>query len=109
MDALNRCHSVLVLESNTFERTLSICQDRYEEIFNIRSKLEKKDVKWYELRDGLVYRKNKNKKLLFYVPSSMEANVIKTCHDDLGHVGVGKVINIAKIYWFPRMREKVKT
>jgi len=46
---------------------LSICQDQDEEILKIRNKLEKNDVKYYELRDGLVYRKHKNKKLLFYV------------------------------------------
>lgn len=99
-----------MLEGNTFERTLSIRQDRDEEIVKIRDELEKGDVRWYELHDGLVYRKDKHKKLLFYVPSSMETNVIRTCHDDLGHVGVNKVVgNIEKIYWFPRMREKVKT
>lgn len=115
VDALSRCHSVLVLEGSTFERTLSICQDRDEEILKIRDKLEKSDVKYYELRDGLVYRKNKNKKLLFYVPRSMESNIIRTCHDDIGHVGIDKVGNITnivgnitKVYWFPNMREKVK-
>ena len=56
----------------------------------------------YKLRDGLVYRKDKSKKLLFYVPHSMEANVIRSCNDDIGHVGVDKVVsNISKVYWFP--------
>lgn len=56
-----------------------------------------------------MYRKDRNRKLLFYVPRSMELNVIRTCHDDLGHVGIDKVIgSIAKVYWFPRMREKVQ-
>lgn len=65
--------------------------------------------KFYELRDGLVYRKSKNKKLLFYVPECMESNVIRTCHDDLGHLGVDKVVdNITKVYWFPNLREKVR-
>lgn len=109
VDALSRCHSILVLEGSTFERTLSVCQDRDDEILKIREKLEKGDLKCYELRDGLVYRKDKNKKLLFYVPRSMESNVIRTCHDDIGHVGVDKVVgNIIKVYWFPNMREKVK-
>lgn len=109
VDALSRCHSVLVLEGSTLERTLSVCQDRDDEILGIRNKLEKGDVKYYELRDGLVYRKDKNKKLLFYVPRVMESNVIRTCHDDLGHVGIDKVVdNIAKVYWFPRVREKVR-
>lgn len=66
-------------------------------------------MKYYELRDGLVYRKDRNKKLLFYIPRSMELNVIRTCHDDLGHVGIDKVIdNITKVYWFPQMKSKVK-
>nr|XP_012225735.1 PREDICTED: uncharacterized protein LOC105674166 [Linepithema humile] len=78
VDALSRCHSVLVLEGSTFERTLSICQDRDAEILKIRERLEEGEVKHYELRDGLVYRKDNDKKLLFFV------------------------------YWFPRLREKVK-
>ncbi|XP_011859227.1 PREDICTED: uncharacterized protein LOC105556736 [Vollenhovia emeryi] len=109
VDALSRCHSILVLEGSTFERTLSICQDRDEKIVKIRDELEKGDVQFYELRDGLVYRKDKHKKLLFYVPGVMESNVIRTCHDDIGHVGVDKTVNnIQKVYWFPSMREKVK-
>jgi len=109
VDALSRCHSVLVLEGSSFDRTLSICQDRDDEIIKIRDELEKRDVKHYELRDGLVYRRDRNIKLLFYVPRSMEKNVIRTCHDDLGHVGIDKVVNnITKVYWFPRDRDKVK-
>lgn len=66
-------------------------------------------MKFYELRDGLVYRKDKTKKLLFYVPESMENNVIRTGHDDLGHLGVEKVFgNLTKVYWFPRMRDKIQ-
>lgn len=99
VDALSRCHSVLVLEGSTLERTLSVCQDRDDDILTIRNELEKGDVKYYELRDGLVYRKDKQKRLLFFVPRSMESNVIRTCHDDLAHVGIDKVINnITKVY-----------
>lgn len=98
VDALSR-HSVLVLEGSTLERTLSVCQDCDENILKIRNELEKDDVKHYELRDGFVYRKDKNKKLLFCVPRSMESNVIRTCHDDLGHVGIDEVVDcITKIY-----------
>lgn len=47
---------------------------------------------------GFIYRKDKNKKLLFYVPRSMESNVIRTCHDDIGHIGVDKIVgNITKL------------
>ncbi|KOC58629.1 Pro-Pol polyprotein [Habropoda laboriosa] len=66
-------------------------------------------MKNFELRDGLVYRKNKMRKLLFYVPGRMESNVIRTCHDDLGHAGFDKVINnITKLYWFPKLHKKVR-
>ena len=107
VDALSRCHGVLVIEGNNFEQTLSICQDRDEEICKIREKLERTEMKFFELRDGLVYRKDKMKKLLFYVPHSMENNVIRTCHDDLGHVGLDKVINnVTKIYWFSEIAGK---
>ncbi|XP_043263615.1 uncharacterized protein LOC122403885 [Colletes gigas] len=107
VDALSRCHSVLVIEGNTFEQTLSVCQNKDPEIGKIRDQLEKGELKQFELRDGLVYRKDRTKKLLFYVPRSMEDNVIRTCHDDLGHVGQDKVVsNLGKLYWFPNLREK---
>lgn len=110
VDALSRCHSVLILESNTFERVLSIKQDNDLEIRKIRDRLETGDDKFFELRDGLVYRKIGRGKLLFYVPKAMEDNVIRTCHDDLGHVGRDKVVkSITDAYWFPKIGEKVKT
>jgi len=109
VDALSRCNNILVLEGNTFEQTLSIKQDQDEKIQKIRDKLEENEDKLYALRDGLVYRKINKRNLLFYVPEQMENNVIRICHDDLGHVGTRKVIsNITKTYWFPEMQEKVK-
>lgn len=99
VDALSRCHSVLILEANSFEQILSIQQDRDANIVKIRDKLKASEDKYFELRESLVYRKNKNQKLLFYIPASMEINVIRICHDDIGHVGIDKVIdNIYKVY-----------
>lgn len=77
VDALSRCYSILVLGGSTLEKTLSVCQDRDKDILKIRDELEKRDMKHYKLRSGLVYRKDKNKKLLFYVSNSMESNVIR--------------------------------
>lgn len=109
VDALSRCNSILILEGNTFEQMLSIKQDQDAEICKIRDRLEKSEDKLFELRDGLVYRKVNKNNLLFYVPEVMESNVIRTCHDDLGHVGTSKVIaSITKIYWFPDMQTKVR-
>lgn len=109
VDALSRYHSILVLEPNTFEHILSVKQSQDNTIRELRNQLEISENKFYELRDGLVYRKVGNNKLLFYVPACLESNVIRTCHDDLGHLGVDKVVeNITRIYWFPQIRRKVR-
>lgn len=109
VDALSRCHSVLVLEPNTFEQVLSMKQCQDPAISELRDELEVRENKFYELRDGLVYRKAKKDKLLFYVPACLENNVIRACHDDLGHLGVDKVVdNISRVYWFPQIRRKTK-
>lgn len=108
VDALSRCHNILVLEANTFEQILSVKQGIDEKIVEIRNNLEKKSDKHFELREGLVYRKDKGR-LLFYVPKAMESNVIRSCHDDMAHIGLEKVVeNIRRIYWFPDMKLKVR-
>jgi len=99
VDALSRCCTVLVLEGNTFERILSIKQDQDPIIQQLREQLEITEDKFFELRDGLVYRKAKGGKLLFYVPECLENNVIRTCHDNIGHASIGKAIeNISRVY-----------
>ena len=109
VDALSLCHSVLVLEANTFNQNLSVRHNQDTEITKIRERVEKSEDKFFELRDGLVYRKTNDNNLLFYVLEPMVDNVIRTCHDDLGQIGLEKVVhNSTKIYWIPRLREKVK-
>lgn len=108
VDAFSRCHAILVLESNSFEQVLALRQNTDDDIIKIRDELLTKDSKLFELRNGLVYRKE-NKNVKFYVPKSMESNVIRTCHDDMAHVGLLKVIeNISRVYWFPDMKTKVR-
>jgi len=108
VDAFSRCHAILILESNTFEQVLEIRQNTDDNIVKIRDKLETVDDKFYELRNGVVYRKE-NKHVRFYVPESMETNVIRSCHDVMAHVGLSKVIeNISRVYWFPSMKVKVR-
>lgn len=106
-DALSR-KSILIIEGNSFERVLSIKQDQDKEISEIRDRLAKTESKHFEMRDGLVYRKNKNE-LLFYVPNDMESQVIRTYHDDMGHFGLDKTHElISRTYWFPDIKNKVK-
>lgn len=110
VDALSRnVDEVLVIEENTLEQTLAIEQGRDTTLASIRTKLETMPSNKYDLQDGLVYKKASDGRLLFYVPQSMETNVIRTCHDDMGHFGKEKVIEkLGKVYWFPKMIEKVQ-
>ena len=67
VNALNRCHSILVIEGNTFEKSLALHQECDEEIRRIRKNLEKKNDKLFESLNGLIYRKVNKNELLFYV------------------------------------------
>jgi hypothetical protein len=85
VDAFSRCYAILILEPNTFEQVLAMRQNTDDNIIKIRDKLQTGDDKFYELHNGLVYWKE-NKHVKFYVPESMETNVIRSCHDNMAHV-----------------------
>lgn len=85
-DALSRFQNILVQEENRFEQNLAVTQDLDDQIVKIRAELEVREYPHYELRNGLVYRKE-NDKILFYVPVRMENNILIACHDNFGHVG----------------------
>lgn len=107
VDALSRNH-ILVLEGCTFNQTLSIKQNTDSEIKKIAETLEKSEHPLYELRNGLVYRKNHDR-LLFFVPSEMRDHVIRANHDDMGHIGVDRTVELIKrVYWFPKLTDSVK-
>ena len=73
-------------EENPLEWNVTVCQGQDPKIVEIRSKLEKSEDKFYEMRNGLVYRKDGDK-LSFRVPELMERNVLCKYHDELGHLG----------------------
>lgn len=53
--------------------------------------------------------RKENGKCLFYVPKSMRSKVLRTCHDDVGHVGVEKVKELVmRSYWFPNMKQTIR-
>lgn len=108
VDALSRIYSILLLEENTFEQNLAVAQNLDEIIVKLKENLQIKEDKHFELRNGLVYRKLKDK-ILFYVPQKMESQVIQNCHDHLGHLGIDKTYDyILRAYWFPDLKSKVK-
>lgn len=108
VDALSREFGVLTITENTFERNLEILQNQDPQVCNIREQLQHSESKFYELNNGLVYRKLGDK-LLFYVPSSMEENVIRANHEEIGHQGINKTLEyISRIYWFPDKKQKIQ-
>lgn len=108
-DALSRKNSILIITENSFERNLELLQDLDEDICKIRQKLEQDEDKFFELNNGLVYRKQ-NDRLLFYVPKSMEDNVIRASHEEVAHQGTDKTLEYLKrVYWLPNLKQKVNT
>jgi len=87
VDALNRNTSILILTENTFELTLSIKQIEDKDIDKVKELLNESEDEYFEMRNGLVYRKYKSE-LLFYIPSSMEVDVIRSVHEEYSHLGV---------------------
>jgi hypothetical protein len=55
VDALSR--TVDVIEENPFEWNITLCQGQDPKIVEIRDKLEQFEDKFYEMRNGFVYRK----------------------------------------------------
>ena len=48
-------------------------------------------------------------RLLFYVPDEMCNHVIRSNHDNMGHIGVNRTIEfIKRAYWFLNMSDLIK-
>lgn len=108
VDALSRVNNILVIENNSFEFNLAICQAQDPKIEKLKTQLEREQDGTYEMRNGLIYRKKRDK-VLFYVPSAMEQDLLHKYHNDFGHFGVDKTYNILReSYWFPQMKAKVQ-
>ncbi|KAK9722218.1 Rab-GTPase-TBC domain [Popillia japonica] len=84
VDALSRVNSILILEENTFEQNLAVTQNLDPVIKELKIGLQISENKSFELRNGVVYKKVKDK-ILFYVREITENQVIQNCHDNLGH------------------------
>lgn len=106
VDALSRSFGVLVVEDNPFEWNLMILQYKDPKIKDLMDSLEGNEDPHYELRNGVVYKKHSGQ-LLFVVPEGMEQHVLFRYHNEMGHIGVSKMIEVLKrTYWFPHIRRK---
>lgn len=106
VDALSRSFGILILEDNPFEWNLILLQSKDSKIKSIADKLEVAPDPYYELRNGLIYKKHAGK-LLFLVPERMEKHVLFHYHNEKGHIGSHKMIDLIKdSYWFPDVKAK---
>lgn len=115
VDALSRVHElekyeeVMIVEELSFEDNLAIIQGQDKELLKLRELLEKQPHKFYELRNGVIFKKINKGDVKFLVPSCMEQQVIRNCHESYGHGGVEKTVElIRRFYWFEGITEKVK-
>lgn len=108
-DALSRnVNNVSVISSTDLYYQLQVTQNRDPVIKNLKDALETSESPPYEMHNGIVYRKNSENKLLFYVPKEMELQLIQSTHEKIGHFGSSKCFEkIKSRYWFPSMRAKV--
>jgi len=82
VDALSRNTNIMVVETNSFEDNLIICQAKDEKLKDVRRKLENEEDKMFEMRNGVIYRKSNNGMLLFCVPEEMEEKILYKYHND---------------------------
>jgi len=76
-DILSRANDILVVDTNTFKFELSACQMQ-DPIYKLRAHL---DRIIYEMRNGLVYRKQGNY-VSFFVLRAMELDLIHKYHNE---------------------------
>lgn len=93
---------------NSLEFNLAVCQNEDPIIKELKIRLDKSEDKFYEMRNGLIYRKHQNK-VLFYVPQAMETIIIHKYHDEMGHLDVEKIVStIMYNYWIPNLKLKIE-
>jgi len=73
-----------------------------------RTKYENGRTRHYEIKNGLLYRRGKDK-LLFWMPRSMRKSILVSAHDLSGHQSVNKTVSyMLQDYWFPGFRRYVR-
>lgn len=99
---------VAAISSYDLYHQLQLTQNRDPLIKSLKTILETSESPLYEMHNGIIYRQNKEDKLVFYVPKEMELQLIQSVHEKTGHFGNFKCLEKLKLnYWFPSMRAKV--
>lgn len=110
VDALSRNPIVAMIQSSDIGFQLQLTQNRDPTIRRLKDTLEASESPPYEMHNGIVYRRNRDDRLLFYVPAEMEQQLIHHTHEKIGHFGSDKCYEQIKArYWMPCMKQKVET
>lgn len=106
VDALSRIAAYI--EAMPLEKELQYRQLQDPRVQATASNLETEENKDFQLVDGLVFRKYRDK-LLFVVPDSLIQNIIRIYHDNMSHCSIEKTVQgILSNYWFPAVRKHVQ-
>lgn len=90
--------------------TVQLQDEGVQQIYTaLQSGIADKQLKLeFKVKNGRVYRRTLDGDRL-YVPTMAAFNLLRKCHDDVGHPGFEKCLSIVKRnYWFPKMRRFVK-
>lgn len=100
--------TVNILNDCDIEQNIIVAQEQDVKLLNIKELLERSTFPDFELINGVLFRKEGQKRLLV-VPKLMIDTVIKLCHDNCGHIGIEKTLyEIRQQFWFSRMKKMVK-
>lgn len=110
VDALSRVEVCLIEEdegTTLTENVIYVNQLRDGKIQKLKVRVENGQLKDYEVREGIMY-KREGARLLLVVPESMVESIIHKFHNNMGHFGVDKTVDvIRKSFYFPKMRQLI--
>lgn len=108
VDALSRNPVVAMINSSDIGFQLQVTQNRDPIIKRLKDVLETSASPPYEMHNGIIYRRNKENRLLFYVPREMEQQLIHHMHEKIGHFGSHKCYEQMRLnYWIPNLKNKI--
>lgn len=109
-DALSRNPVLVITRRNEFLHQVKTVQREDQHIKTIMKILEdNKEYDDYYLEYDILYKRYEERGLLV-IPTKMESQIIRQCHEDNGHFSVKKTEEVlCREYWIPELRQKIQT
>lgn len=109
-DALETENFVLRIEPYDWVLVAQLTDDKINAIKHILEKpatdeYAKQIHKDYKLKENRLYKVDAGKEL-WVVPKGLRREILRACHDEMGHFSTNKTLDkLKEAYWFPRMTE----